>query len=257
VKLDLTVEDRQTNRTAGRSLDTNPDIEDKLTIRALSSDSNQTTPITSSEIAHETTRMEPLAGSDQTVPLSSVPAPKFARPGRLVLAMGLVFTLAIAAAVLIVRHKEANIAALPSEEPKSKAPPPPKSPTELKPEAMTPAQGPESRKKTNEALHQTDKPHLASPTESSPPEATTSSAADLVKLGIEHFGKKQYNLALNAFQEASKLDPSNQDIYYLMGLTYEKLGRPDSALESYQRCQSGAYAHQARQHVERLSKRLK
>lgn len=256
-KLEPATEDRRTSmigdaQTAGRPLDTNREIADKATRRDLIGDSAQTTPISSS-LPKATVQMPP--------------APKSARRGRLFLvAAAAVAALAIAALMIHYRG-ELKVAVAPSEGSVSKAPPPsaqpePPAPAESKPEAKARAQQPESEKKHPHAPKQAEAGKEAAGSaandgQGASAEAAAPTAADLIKRGLEFFGKKQYDMALADFQEASKLDPTNQDVYYFMGLVYEKLGRPADALESYKRCQVGTYASQSKQHAKRLSARFK
>jgi tetratricopeptide (TPR) repeat protein len=64
--------------------------------------------------------------------------------------------------------------------------------------------------------------------------------------------------ALREYQSVLKLEPNNQDVYYLMGQVYEKIGDFEAALQSYERCQTSShYASIARNHVKMLKKKLK
>ena len=79
-------------------------------------------------------------------------------------------------------------------------------------------------------------------------------AADHIKLGVN---SSNPSAALAEYQQALKLDPSNTDVHYLMGLAYQQLGQLDQALDAYRQCASGKYASVAAQHVKKLEKDLK
>ncbi len=87
--------------------------------------------------------------------------------------------------------------------------------------------------------------------------ARTSSADDHIKAGLKAFDARDYSMAAAEYMAAARLQPSNSDVHYLLGLAYEKLRRPADALAEYQKCTSGPYASVSKQHVKRLSKSVK
>jgi Flp pilus assembly protein TadD len=62
--------------------------------------------------------------------------------------------------------------------------------------------------------------------------------------------------ALREFELVKKLDPANKNVYYLTGLTYQKMNQLDRALESYRQCTSGVYASVAQNATKMLEKKL-
>jgi tetratricopeptide (TPR) repeat protein len=97
-----------------------------------------------------------------------------------------------------------------------------------------------------------------------PPHTTPAQPAE-PSLSTEQYierGTKQFNEgnpagALKDYQSALKRQPGNDNVYYLIGLAYEKMGNYDAALESYDRCRSGPYVRVAQNHVEMLRKKLR
>jgi hypothetical protein len=85
---------------------------------------------------------------------------------------------------------------------------------------------------------------------------TKSSPTDHIRQGQTHFAAGQYAQALAEYRQARRLVPGNADVGYLMGLTLEKMGQPDAALQAYESCTSGPYAGVAQNHVKRLRKKL-
>ncbi|HEU4388986.1 MAG TPA: bacterial transcriptional activator domain-containing protein [Blastocatellia bacterium] len=85
---------------------------------------------------------------------------------------------------------------------------------------------------------------------------STSSSDEHVKLGRDLLNSGNYDRALVEFRNASRLEPSNNDVHYLAGIAYDKLGQRGEALEEFTRCKSGTYAAVSAQHVKRLSKQL-
>ena len=62
--------------------------------------------------------------------------------------------------------------------------------------------------------------------------------------------------ALQEFENAKKLDPGNKDVYYMLGLNYQKMNQLERALESYRQCTSGDYASTSQGHVKILEKKV-
>ncbi|MCS6816658.1 MAG: protein kinase [Blastocatellia bacterium] len=93
---------------------------------------------------------------------------------------------------------------------------------------------------------------------SSHTEETTSAAltvAEHVRRGNENFNAGRYDEALREYQAAQQLDPANPDVYYLLGLVYERRGEYDAAREAFERCTAGPYAAVARNHLKMLEKK--
>ncbi len=61
------------------------------------------------------------------------------------------------------------------------------------------------------------------------------SAADLLEKGLGFFEVKNYSRALEACQQAIKLEPKNPAAHYLLGTTYYALGRYQEALGAYEK----------------------
>jgi len=55
------------------------------------------------------------------------------------------------------------------------------------------------------------------------------------KRGLDYFGRGDYVRAADAFDRASKINPSDHNSVYLAGLAYEKLGDQDAACSRYVR----------------------
>lgn len=83
------------------------------------------------------------------------------------------------------------------------------------------------------------------------------SAEELISRGMKAYNASDPQGALREYKAALSRAPGNQDVHYLMGLAYEKLGDLEAALQSYRNCRSGIYSKVASQHVERLSKKLR
>ena len=99
--------------------------------------------------------------------------------------------------------------------------------------------------------HEVPAPPKANPLVAAP------SGDEHVRLGRDLLNARNYDRALVEFRSAARLEPSNNDVHYLAGLAYDKLGQRSEALEEFSRCKSGPYAAVAAKHVERLSKQLR
>jgi Flp pilus assembly protein TadD len=77
-----------------------------------------------------------------------------------------------------------------------------------------------------------------------------------LRRGRELFSAGHVAQSLAEYQQVRRLDPTNQDVGYLLGLAYEQVGQPEAALKAYRSCTSGTYALIARNHVKRLEKKL-
>jgi len=84
----------------------------------------------------------------------------------------------------------------------------------------------------------------------------TISSENIQKQGITYMYAGQYQEALREFESVKKLDPGNKDVYYMIGLTYQKMNQPGQALEAYRQCTSGHYASVAQGHVKDLEKKV-
>jgi tetratricopeptide (TPR) repeat protein len=79
--------------------------------------------------------------------------------------------------------------------------------------------------------------------------------AEYVRRGNEYFNARRYDDALREYRAAQQLDPSNPDIYYLLGLVHERRGEYDAAREAFAQCTAGPYAAVARNHLKMLEKK--
>jgi len=81
-------------------------------------------------------------------------------------------------------------------------------------------------------------------------------AAQSVEVGDYYFSEKKYRAALSRFQEALESKPDDAAIYLRLGRTFDKLGEPTRAFESYDASLTadpgGPAAEEARKAVERL-----
>jgi Flp pilus assembly protein TadD len=84
----------------------------------------------------------------------------------------------------------------------------------------------------------------------------TISVENIQKQGIAYMYAGQYQEALREFESVKKLDPSNKDVYYMIGLTYFKMNQLEHAIEAYRQCTSGVYATQSRTNVKNLEKKV-
>jgi Flp pilus assembly protein TadD/uncharacterized Zn finger protein (UPF0148 family) len=84
----------------------------------------------------------------------------------------------------------------------------------------------------------------------------TISAENILKQGIAHMYAGQYQEALSELESVKKLDPDNKDVYYVIGLTYQKMNQLGQALDAYRQCTSGHYASVAQDHVKSLEKKV-
>ncbi len=67
------------------------------------------------------------------------------------------------------------------------------------------------------------------------PGDSTSNLFDTIKLsGLSLFHGKKYRLAIKQFEKALKLNGRDPEIYYLIGLSYERLGNTRKALDYYE-----------------------
>jgi tetratricopeptide (TPR) repeat protein len=73
--------------------------------------------------------------------------------------------------------------------------------------------------------------------------------------GREQFNRGKYREALFEYQQVLRLDSTNQDVHYLIGLAHEQLGEYTAARQAYQQCTSGPYAVIAQNHVKSLEKK--
>jgi tetratricopeptide (TPR) repeat protein len=78
-----------------------------------------------------------------------------------------------------------------------------------------------------------------------------------VRRGNAYFTAQQYEEALREYHAARELDPSNPDVYYLIGLVHERRGEYAAAHEAFRHCTAGPYAAVARNHLKMLEKKLR
>jgi len=99
----------------------------------------------------------------------------------------------------------------------------------------------------------------AKPTPTPPQEkqaAAGPSAAEHKAQGINYMNSGRHQDALQEFESIKKLDPGNKDVYYLIGVTYQKMNQLERALEAYRQCTSGNYASVSQSAVKNLEKRV-
>jgi hypothetical protein len=77
-----------------------------------------------------------------------------------------------------------------------------------------------------------------------------------INQGIKYMNSGSYQEALQEYEYAKKLDPSNKDVYYLIGYTYQGMNQLEKALEAYRQCTSGTYHKVAQNAVKRLEKQI-
>jgi Tetratricopeptide repeat len=82
------------------------------------------------------------------------------------------------------------------------------------------------------------------------------SAAEHRTQGITYMNSSRYQDALQEFENAKKLDPGDKDVYYLFGLTYQKMNQLERAIEAYRQCTSGNYASVSQSAVKILEKKV-
>lgn len=73
--------------------------------------------------------------------------------------------------------------------------------------------------------------------------------------GNAYLNSGRTQAALLHYQDAQRLEPNNPDVYYLLGLAYERLGDIEAAIKAFERCTSGPYAGVAQSHFKRLQKK--
>ncbi|HXF04075.1 MAG TPA: protein kinase [Blastocatellia bacterium] len=73
--------------------------------------------------------------------------------------------------------------------------------------------------------------------------------------GNAYLNSGRTQAALLHYQDAQRLEPNNPDVYYLLGLAYERLGDIEAAIKAFEQCTSGPYAGVAQSHVKRLQKK--
>jgi hypothetical protein len=110
--------------------------------------------------------------------------------------------------------------------------------------------------------HTRESPQEAAPTPE--PSARIEDASDVrlrlaehVRRGNAYFTAQQYEEALREYHAARELDPSNPDVYYLIGLVHERRGEYAAAHEAFRHCTAGPYAAVARNHLKMLEKKLR
>jgi len=100
---------------------------------------------------------------------------------------------------------------------------------------------------------------VAKPTPATPqekPATDGTSAEHSLEQGVTHMNAGRHQEALQEFERVKKLDPSNKNVYYLIGLTYQKMNQPQQALEAYRQCTSGQYASVAQNAAKNLEKKV-
>src|SRR5262249_26032463 len=112
-----------------------------------------------------------------------------------------------------------------------------------------------SQAASNQQLQAVAKPTQATSQEKQPSGGTISAENNL-KQGITYMNAGQYQEALREFESVKKLEPGNKDVYYPIGLTYQKMNQLGQALEAYRQCTSGVYASVSERAVKNLEKKV-
>lgn len=99
-------------------------------------------------------------------------------------------------------------------------------------------------------------PPKPEPPKPEPPKEPTISADQRITRGTQLYNSGDLGGALKEYQQALKQQPGKVDVYYLIGLVYEKQGDLEAAMSAFERCQSGPYVGVARSHVEMIKKKL-
>ena len=111
-----------------------------------------------------------------------------------------------------------------------------------------------------EAASKQQRQAVAKPTPATSQEKQTAggsiSAENILKQGITYMYAGQYQEALRELESVKKIDPGNKDVYYVIGLTYQKMNQPQQALEAYRQCTSGVYASVSQRAVKNLEKKI-
>jgi uncharacterized Zn finger protein (UPF0148 family)/flagellar basal body-associated protein FliL len=112
-----------------------------------------------------------------------------------------------------------------------------------------------SQAASNQQRQAVAKPTQATSQENQPPGGTISAENNL-KQGITYMNAGQYQEALREFESVKKIDPANKDVYYPIGLTYQKMNQLGQALEAYRQCTSGVYASVSERAAKNLEKKV-
>lgn len=146
------------------------------------------------------------------------------------------------------------------------SPPPPPAPSIPEPSRKSPVSPPPSSlRPSSVASSSTPSSSSESPSEAAPVREPSSrveetmgaalSVTEHVRRGNEHFTAGRYDDALLEYRAAQQLDPSNPDVYYLLGLVHERRGEYDAARQAFEQCTTGPYAAVARNHLKMLEKK--
>lgn len=94
----------------------------------------------------------------------------------------------------------------------------------------------------------------AAPHSSEAPEPALT-AKEHIDRGNAYLNAGRTQAALLHYQDAQRLEPNNPDVYYLLGLAYERLGDTEAAIKAFEQCTSGPYANLSQSHVKRLQRK--
>jgi tetratricopeptide (TPR) repeat protein len=103
------------------------------------------------------------------------------------------------------------------------------------------------------------------PVADSPGTATTSNGANTspqaravvhYERGWAYYASGQYRLASTELETAVRLDPSGYNLYFDLGLVYERLGHVDRAIGAYRRYYASATDAAERERADRIVQRL-
>jgi hypothetical protein len=76
-----------------------------------------------------------------------------------------------------------------------------------------------------------------------------------IERGNAYLNAGRTQAALLHYQDAQRLEPNNPDVYYLLGLAYERLGDTEAAIKAFGQCTSGPYANVSQSHLKRLQRK--
>jgi uncharacterized Zn finger protein (UPF0148 family) len=108
---------------------------------------------------------------------------------------------------------------------------------------------------SNQQRQAAAKPTPATPQEQQAAGGPTSAQQSLIQ-GKTFLNQRRYQEALAEFDRVKNLDPSNKDVYYLIGSAYHGMNQLEQALEAYRQCTSGDYASVSRDAVKKIEKKV-
>jgi hypothetical protein len=97
--------------------------------------------------------------------------------------------------------------------------------------------------------------HVAAPEDRAEEAEPALTAKEHIDRGNAYLNAGRTQAALLHYQAAQRQEPNNPDVYYLLGLVYERLGDIEAAIKAFAQCTSGPYAGVAQSHFKRLEKK--